>query len=290
MTLTYIIMEHAKIGGKGIGKMIATAFAVNGCQVYICGRNQHDLNATADEVNALVQKKSSASPSSSSVAEEVKGKISSKGGKVIPLPCDLQSLNACRALVDELGRRETRLDVLVNNSGATWGDAIDEYPDAAWEKLLTLNLQRVFTLTQMLLPLLRRGSSFQVNNPTAPLSSADGGSAVKVEENRRDTGPYDPARIINIGSIAALCVPTMENYAYSASKAGLHHLSHHLAVRLGAEGITSNVLACGPFETKMMRATLENFRDTIEGVVPLGRIGTPQDVGGAALFLAGRAG
>lgn len=100
--------------------------------------------------------------------------------------------------------------MLVNNSGAAWGEAFDTHPDAAWTKLLTLNLQRVFTLTQLLTPLLERA----------------GGRA-----------PGDPARVINIGSIDALRVPTLENYAYSASKAGLHHLTRTTAVALGPRGI-----------------------------------------------------
>lgn len=104
------------------------------------------------------------------------------------------------------------------------------------------------------------------------------------------SAPNDPARIINIGSIDGLRVPSLETFAYSSSKAGLHHLSRVLANHLGKRNVTSNTLACGPFESKMMAATLKSFGETIKAGVPLGRIGTPQDVAGACLFLSSRAG
>lgn len=151
--------------------------------------------------------------------------------------------------------------MLVNNSGSNWGAPYDSYPDAAWSRVLTLNLHRVFTITQLLTPLL---------SARATASS--------------------PSRIINIGSVDGLRVPALETFAYSASKAGLHQLSRVLANHLGRRHITSNALACGPFESKMMKKTLEEHKASIVGNIPLGRIGEPQDVAGACLFLAGRGG
>jgi NAD(P)-dependent dehydrogenase (short-subunit alcohol dehydrogenase family) len=165
-------------------------------------------------------------------------------------------------MVAELSKRETKLDVLVNNSGSNWGANYAEYPDSAWTRVLTLNLTRVFTITQLLTPLLEAGAG----NGTSP------------------------SRVINIGSVDGLSVPTLETFAYSASKAGLHHLSRVLANHLGKRNITSNTIACGPFESKMMAETLKNFKESIEASIPLGRIGTPQDVAGTCLFLSGRAG
>jgi len=153
------------------------------------------------------------------------------------------------------------LDVLVNNSGSNWGEEYDKYPDAAWIRVLTLNLHRVFTITQLVTPLLEKAAS-----------------------------SGNPARIINIGSVDGLRVPALETFAYSSSKAGLHHLSRVLAHHLGHRNITSNTIACGPFESKMMKATLERFKDSIEAGIPLGRIGSPQDVAGTCLFLSSRAG
>lgn len=141
---------------------------------------------------------------------------------------------------------------------------------------MTLNLQRVFTLTQLLTPLLE----------------AAGQASKTGEKGEGDEGivTTDPGRIIHIGSIDGIRVPHLSTFAYSATKAGLHHLSRHLAVALGPRGVTSNTLACGPFPSKMMAATLRNYGDAIRAANPLGRIGSPQDAAGACLFLASRAG
>lgn len=216
--------------------------------MYISSRDAAACTAACAELNALP---GAATPNSA-----------------IPLPADISSLSECQRLAAELSSREPRLHVLVHNSGATWGEAYDAYPDKAWQKLLTLNLHRVFTLTQLLTPLLS----------ASPSPSQGEGVCL------------DPGRIIHIGSIDALRVPFLPTFAYSATKAGLHHLSRHLAVELGPRGITSNTLACGPFPSRMMAATLSEFGDEIKGANPLGRIGMPADVGGACLFLASRAG
>lgn len=225
--------------------MIAEGFVANGAKVYISSRSAKDCDATAKELTARGP------------------------GSCISLPADMQKLQHVEQLVKELSAREEVLHVLVNNAGAAWGDTIEEYPDAAFTKLLTLNTQRVFTLTQKCLPLLRA-------------AAAKGGMQGDVY--------LDPARIINIGSVEGLTVPDHETYAYSASKAALHHLSRHLAGRLGWEGITSNTIACGPFESKMMAETLRTQGEIIRSSIPLHRIGTPADVAGAAIFLASRAG
>ena len=227
-------------GAKGVGRMISEAFVVNGARVYIASRDAAACAAACDELNALP---------------------SVRPGSAIPLPADLASLEQCQALAAELARREPRLHVLVNNSGATWGEPYDAYPESAWTKLLTLNLHRVFTLTQLLTPLLTAAGEASRASPDGPV--------------------LDPGRVINIGSIDGLRVPFLPTFAYSASKAGLHHLSRHLAVELGPRGITSNTLACGPFPSRMMAATLKEFGESIKSANPMGRIGLPSDVGGA---------
>ncbi|KAK4033639.1 Rhamnolipids biosynthesis 3-oxoacyl-reductase [Parachaetomium inaequale] len=237
-------------GAKGVGRMISEAFVRNGARVYIASRDAAACTSACAELNALPG--------------------IHPGGSAIPLPADLSSLEECQRLAAALAARESKLHVLVNNSGATWGESFTTYPDTAWTKLLTLNLHRVFTLTQLLTPLLEAAGQSSKPSPDGPVT--------------------DPGRIINIGSIDALRVPLLPTFAYSASKAGLHHLSRHLAVELGPRGVTSNTLACGPFPSKMMAATLENFGEEIKGANPLGRIGVPADVGGACLFLASRAG
>ncbi|KAL1989819.1 hypothetical protein VTN49DRAFT_7016 [Thermomyces lanuginosus] len=182
-------------------------------------------------------------------------------GKAYAIPANFYKEEEVKRLAEELSKRESKLHVLVNNAGSNWGAPYDEYPSSAWTRVLTLNLHRVFDLTKLLTPLLEKGAS-----------------------------PGDPARIINIGSIDGLRVPALETFAYSASKAGLHHLSRVLAHHLGGRNITSNTLACGPFRSKMMAETLRKYEDVIVAGLPLGRIGTPEDVAGACLFLSSRAG
>ncbi|KAH6609499.1 hypothetical protein Trco_002845 [Trichoderma cornu-damae] len=239
---------------KGIGRMIAQGFVANGAKVYLTGRDAAACSSAASELSAMATARLGGSGS---------GSGSGPGpGSAHALPANLQDLDQVQALVRRLGELEPRgLHVLVNNAGTTWGADVDSYPDQAWNKVLTLNLHRVFNLTQLCLPLLQRAAS-------------------------RD----DPARVIHIGSIDGIRVPPVSNIAYAASKAGLHHMSSVLAKDLGPRHITSNVLACGPFATKMTRVMLEAAADTIRNELPLRRIGTPEDVAGASLFLASRAG
>ena len=138
---------------------------------------------------------------------------------------------------------------------------LEEFPATAWDKVTDLNLKAPFFLTRAFLPLLEAAGT------------AD-----------------DPARVINIGSIDGLRVPSFPTYAYSASKAGLHHLTRVLARELGPRWITVNAVAPGPFESKMMAATLKTFGDAIADGAPLKRIGRPDDMAGVAIYLASRAG
>lgn len=239
-----VVSLSAISGAKGIGLMISRGFVANGAKVYISSRDGKACEAAAAELN-------SAGP-----------------GKAIALPADLLELSECERLVAELRKRESKLHVLVNNSGIAWGEPLETFPDKQWSRVLTLNLTRIFTLTQLLLPLLESAGS-------ASVASAD-----------KDT----PAAVINIGSIDALRVPIFENYSYSAAKAGLHHLSRVLSAKLGPRGISVNTLACGPFQTKMTAFAMKTAKAEIEDGNPMGRIGRPGDVAGACIFLASRAG
>jgi NAD(P)-dependent dehydrogenase (short-subunit alcohol dehydrogenase family) len=194
------------------------------------------------------------------VCEEVAAELS-KVGTCVALPADVSTESEARRLAEELGARESELHILVNNAGANWGAPYAEYPDTAWDKVLALNVKAVFHLTRALTPQLERASR-----------------------------PGDPARVINVGSVDGISVPLLETFAYSSSKAAVHMLTRHLAKRLAAQGITVNAIAPGPFESKMMEATLERFRDSIEASCPLGRIGEPEDMAGVAIYLASRAG
>ena len=184
----------------------------------------------------------------------------SKLGTCIALPGDLSSHTGTRALADALAARESALHILVNNAGANWGAPLADYPEAGWDKVMALNVKAVFDLTRMLLPQLEAASQ-----------------------------SGDPARVINVGSIDGLQVPLLDTYAYSASKAAVHHLTRTLARKL-APTITVNAIAPGPFESKMMAETLKNFGDAIVKSCPLGRIGEPSDMAGIAIYLASKAG
>ena len=193
------------------------------------------------------------------VCDEVAAALSKKGD-CISLPGDCGTEAGCRAIADALAARETALHILVNNAGANWGAPLESYPDTAFDKVFALNVKGVFHLTRACLPLLEQASK-----------------------------PGDPARVINIGSIDGLQAPLLETYAYSSSKAAVHHLTRVLAHRF-APKITVNAVAPGPFESKMMRETLERFHDSIVASCPMGRIGDPADMAGVAIYLASKAG
>jgi NAD(P)-dependent dehydrogenase (short-subunit alcohol dehydrogenase family) len=223
-------------GSSGIGLMIARGFVEAGAKVYISSRKQ----AVCDEIAAEL----------------------SKSGTCIAIPADLSTEAEAVRLAGEIAEREPGgLNILVNNAGANWGAPLAEYPDAAWDKVLGLNVKGVFHLTRALVPSLAKAAT-----------------------------AADPARVINIGSIDGLQTPAMETYAYSASKAAVHHLTRALAKKLASQKITVNAVAPGPFESKMMAATMEQFREFILADSPLKRIGEPEDMAGVAIYLASRAG
>lgn len=220
-------------GSRGIGLFIAEAFVKAGAQVFITARQAQDCDAVAAELK--------------------------RQGSCASLPSDLSSIAGIESLVTRLGSRAEHLNVLVNNAGATWGEAIDTYPEKQWDEVVDVNLKAPFFLVQKLLPMLRKASS-----------------------------PANPARVINIGSVAGLNAMGRDSFAYSASKAGLHHLTRHLARHL-APDITVNAIAPGAFETRMITFALKN-RTALEALVPAARIGQAEDIAGAAMFLASRAG
>lgn len=184
-------------------------------------------------------------------------------GNCEAIPADLSSPDGARALAAAVRERVETLDILVNNAGASWGAPLEEFPASGWDRVMHTNVEGIFHLTTALLPLLR---------------------AAATETN--------PSRVINIGSVDGLRVPVMENYSYSASKAAVHMLTRHLAKRLASERITVNAIAPGPFESKMTAFMLDSqaAKEMVEQMVPLGRIGRPDDVAGLTIFLASRAG
>jgi len=177
------------------------------------------------------------------------------------LPADLSTEEGCRSLAAELSRRESALDILVNNAGTAWGAPLEQYPVAGFDKVMDLNVRATFVLTQSLLGLLEAAAT------------AD-----------------DPARVINVGSIDGLRVPALESYAYSASKAAVHHLTRHLARTLTPRHINVNAIAPGLFPTKMTAFMFDDNATATVSHIPAGRAGRDEDMAGVALYLASRAG
>lgn len=221
-------------GSRGIGEMIAEGFVRNGVRTYISARKAEACDATAVKLSAA--------------------------GECTSLPADLSTREGIAGLVEALAQREEHVDILVNNAGATWGEPVDTFSEAGWDKVMAINLKSPFFLTQALLPMLERAASHD-----------------------------DPARVINIGSIDGLHVNHLPTFSYGPSKAGIHHLTRTLAAHLAARHINVNAIAPGPFESKMMAHTLKVAGDKIVRMVPRKRIGHPDDMAGAAIFLAARA-
>ena len=222
-------------GSRGIGEMIAEGFVANGVRTYISSRKAEACNATAKRL--------------------------SEQGDCISIPADLSNTEGVTVLADEIKARESRLDIVVNNAGATWGASIEEFPESGWDKVMDINVKGPFFLTQALLPLLEASAT-----------------------------PNDPARIINVGSIDGINVNKLGTYSYGPSKAAVHHLTRTLASHLADRHITANAIAPGPFPSKMTAGIAQTMGETIRENVPLKRWGEPADMAGAAIYLASKAG
>lgn len=221
-------------GSRGIGLMIARGFVENGVKTYITSRKLDELNASAQSL--------------------------SKVGECIAIQADLSTVEGVAAFANEIKQRENKLDILVNNAGAAWGESIDSFPEAGWDKVMNINLKAPFFLTQQLLTLLRKSAS-----------------------------AVDPARVINIASIHAYINPNMPTYSYSASKAGMVQLTRHLAVDLAKDNITVNGIAPGIFPSKMTEFLVEDENSTMAKHNLLGRMGEAEDAAGTSIYLSSRA-
>ena len=222
-------------GGRGIGLMLAQGLLRAGAKAYLCSRKSSDLDAAVDEL--------------------------SSHGEVHAVSADLATSDGIRLLTAHLAERESRLHVLFNNAGATWGAPLAQFPESGWDRVLDLNVKGTFLVTQALLPLLKAASA-----------------------------PGDPSRVVNIGSVDGLRPPppNYNNFSYSASKAAVHMLTRHLASEL-APDVLVNAIAPGLFETKMTAGMLSAAGAAVTQHIPLRRIGQPDDIAGLGVFLASRA-
>lgn len=185
-------------------------------------------------------------------------------GDVAAFAADITMAEDRALLLEFCGERLGSLSLLVNNAGSNWAAKLSDYPDDGFEKVVNTNLNAVFSLTRDAIPLLELAASEQ-----------------------------DPARIINIGSMDGLQVPIVQRiptFAYSASKAALHHLTRTLAVDLGPKNITVNAVAPGFFESRMTDFVFEKYLSDIEDECPLGRIGQAKELVGVVAYLASQAG
>lgn len=224
-------------GGSGIGAMIASGFVQNGCRVYIASRK--DTSKYAQE-------------------------LTTKGpGSCVALVSDVSKLDQQKKLIEEIEKVEGKLHILVNNSGTNFNAPLGKYSPEMFDKVMQLNTNAVFALTQLAVPLLEASSSRE-----------------------------DPGRVIHISSVNGLQPPLIDTFAYSTSKAAVVMLSKHLAGALGPKHITSNCICPGPFMSRMMRATVKAVvgEDNIAGSTALSRLGLPEDIAGACLFLCSKAG
>ncbi len=220
-------------GGRGIGEMIARALLGAGAKTYIVSRNEQACRETAQNLEQY--------------------------GECIPFGSDLSTAEGIESLRDFLVSQERSLDILVNNSGKTWGAPFAEFPEHAWDSVMGLNVKTPFLLMQALLPLLVEGAS--VTNP---------------------------AQVINIGSVAGIMNGDLSAYSYSASKAAINHLTRVLAKDLASQHILVNAIAPGFFPTKMTAGVFadEQVTENFLSGIPLGRLGEPDDIGALAIMLA----
>jgi NAD(P)-dependent dehydrogenase (short-subunit alcohol dehydrogenase family) len=186
--------------------------------------------------------------------------VAELGPNCIALPQDVSTVAGCKALAAQFAEHESKLDILVNNAGAAWGVPFEEFPESGWDKVMDLNVKSPFFLTQALYEALKAAASHE-----------------------------RPGKVINITSIDGFRLNPWETYSYHASKSALIYLTKRMAARLIQDSINVTSIAPGAFASEMNRAARDHGDDVAKGI-PAKRIGVDEDMAGAAIFLASRAG
>jgi NAD(P)-dependent dehydrogenase (short-subunit alcohol dehydrogenase family) len=194
------------------------------------------------------------------VCEKTAAELSKGGGVCVALPVDAGSVAGAQALAKAYAAKEAKLDILVNNAGAAWLEKFDKFPEKGWDKVMDLNVKTPFFLTQALAGQLRAAAS-------------------------RDR----PSKVINIVSIDGVSVNPQETYSYHASKAGLIHLTRRMALELVKDNIVMSAIAPGAFASDMNTVARDHGAEVAKHI-PAQRIGRDDDMAGAAIYLASRAG
>jgi NAD(P)-dependent dehydrogenase (short-subunit alcohol dehydrogenase family) len=182
------------------------------------------------------------------------------GPNCIALSQDVSTVDGCKSLAAQFAEHEGKLDILVNNAGAAWGVPFEEFPEKGWDKVMDLNVKSPFFLTQALHESLKAAASRE-----------------------------QPAKVINITSIDGLRLNPWETYSYHASKSALIYLTKRMAARLIQDAINVTSIAPGAFASEMNRAARDHGESVAQGI-PAKRIGVDEDMAGAAIYLASRAG
>ena len=197
---------------------------------------------------------------SSRKADQCAATAAELGPNCIPLPQDVSTVAGCKALAEQLAEHTDTLDILVNNAGAAWGEPFETFPEKGWDKVMDLNVKSPFFLTQALHSALKAAAS-----------------------------PDKPAKVINITSIDGQRLNRWETWSYHASKSALIYLTKRMAARLIEDGINVTSIAPGAFASDMNKAARDHGAEVAKGI-PAGRIGVDEDMAGAAIYLASRAG
>jgi NAD(P)-dependent dehydrogenase (short-subunit alcohol dehydrogenase family) len=227
-------------GGAGLGLTITETLAKSGAKVIIVSRKKTNVLKAKASILA-------SNPQSS----------------IHALTADLGNEIEIAKLVCEVKKITNSIDILVNNSGVSWGAELGKFPYSAWEKVFSVNVSGLFHLTQSLLPLIERNATTE-----------------------------SPSKILNIGSVMGSSPYGDGAYSYSASKSAVHHLTQILAKELAQKRITVNALAPGPFASKMTEFAINTDvkLNSVASGVPLGRIGLTDDIAAATLFICGQGG
>lgn len=219
-------------GGRGLGQYMAEALSDAGANVVLCSRKKEAL-------------------------EGVKEEIEEKGGEALALACDVTEPDDVERVASEAEESFGAVDILVNNSGATWGAPPLEMPLEKFDQVVWVNVRGTFLMSQTV--------------------------------GRRMIERGEGGKIVNISSIAGLVgghPDYMQTVGYNTSKGAIISMTRDLATSWAQYGINVNAIAPGWFPTKMSGGLIEQFEEEMLEDIPLKRFGEPEDIKGAILFLA----